>query len=66
MKIICNGEPKQINPGTSVEHFIESLGIKPETVVAECDGQILKREDYPRHILAEGAVLELIRFVGGG
>ena len=66
MKIICNGEPKEINQETSVEQLVESLGIDPDAVVAECDGLILKRQDYAQHILKEGSVLELIRFVGGG
>ena len=66
MKIICNGEQKEINPDTSVEQFIRDMGLSPDSVVAECNGQILKREDYATHILTEDSVLELIRFVGGG
>ncbi len=66
MKIICNGEQKNIEPGTSVEQFIQNLKINPDTVVAECDGKILKREEYAGHILMDRAELELIRFVGGG
>ena len=42
------------------------LGLDPDTVVAECDGVVLKREEYDTHLLTEGSVLELIRFVGGG
>ena len=66
MKIICNGEQKNIEPGTSVEQLVQNLGINPDTVVVECDGNILRREEYASHILTDGAALELIRFVGGG
>jgi thiamine biosynthesis protein ThiS len=34
--------------------------------VAECDGRIIKRDEYDTFVLSEGNVLELIRFVGGG
>lgn len=66
MKVICNGESKNITLNTSVEKFVKEMGIEPDTVVVECNGQILKRGEYVSHILQDGAVLELIRFVGGG
>ena len=66
MEIVCNGENKNIQPGTTLVAFIEELGIKPDTVFAECNGTIVKRQEYDSFILEEGARLELIRFVGGG
>lgn len=66
MQIVCNGESKEITLGTSVEKFVKDLGINAETVVAECNGRILNRGEYATHFLEDGAVLELIRFVGGG
>ena len=66
MKIICNGESKDITTNTTVEQFVKEMGIEPDTVVVECNGQILKRGEYDSHALEDGAVLELIRFVGGG
>lgn len=66
MKITCNNELQEIENNLSLENYIESLDLNPDTVVAECDGQIVKREDYVSHILKDGEVVELIRFVGGG
>jgi len=66
MKITCNGEIKEIPPNTSLAAFIRDLDLNPETVVAECDGSIIKRDAYGTLILREGNILELIRFVGGG
>ena len=66
MKITCNGETKEITPNTSLISFIRDLDLNPDMVVAECDGTIVKRDDYDALILSEGSVLELIRFVGGG
>jgi len=66
MKITCNGETKQISQGITLISFIKGLDLNPDTVVAECDGKIIKRAEYENLVLSEGNVLELIRFVGGG
>lgn len=66
MKITCNGETKEITANTSLINFIRDMDLNPDTVVAECDGRIISRDDYESLILREGSVLELIRFVGGG
>jgi len=66
MKITCNGEIKSIVPGTTPVTLIEDLDLNPDTVVVECDGRIVKREEYDTLVLTEGNVIELVRFVGGG
>ncbi|MDX2433749.1 MAG: sulfur carrier protein ThiS [Desulfobacterales bacterium] len=66
MKITCNGETKEITPNTTLLSFIRDMNLNPDTVVAECDGRIVKREEYDNLVLSEETVLELIRFVGGG
>jgi thiamine biosynthesis protein ThiS len=66
MKITCNSETKEIAPNTTLESFIRDMKLNPDTVVAECDGRIVKRDEYDNLILSEETVLELIRFVGGG
>jgi sulfur carrier protein len=66
MKIVCNGKEKVVRDELTIEELILDLELNPETVVAECDGAIVLRQDYPVQRLTEGSVLELIRFVGGG
>lgn len=66
MEIICNGKEMAVREGITLEELILELKLDPETVVAECDNRIVLREEYTQKILREGAVLELIRFVGGG
>ena len=66
MKITCNGETREITSNTTLVSFIRSLDLNPDTIVAECDGRIVRRTEYDTMVLAEGNVLELIRFVGGG
>jgi thiamine biosynthesis protein ThiS len=49
-----------------VADYLSQLGLDASSVVVECDGKILTREEYGSHALQDGSVLELIRFVGGG
>ncbi len=66
MQIICNGEKREIQPGIRLVAFLQELGFNPDTVFAECNGIIVKKEEYDSFVLPEDARLELIRFVGGG
>ena len=66
MTITCNGKSMTVRDGISLEELIMELELNPDTVVAECAGQIVRRNDYSRRILGEGEKVELIRFVGGG
>ena len=66
MKVFCNGQEQEITHGFRVTDCLNTLGLDPLSVVVECDGKILTREEYASHELQDGSVLELIRFVGGG
>ncbi len=66
MQILCNGEKKEIQPGTGLCSFLDELGVKPDTVFVECNGIILKKVEYADFVIPDNARLELIRFVGGG
>ena len=66
MKILCNGEEKEVAAGIKLGELILNLGLNPDTVVAECDDRIIQRQDYASLELSENSKLELIRFVGGG
>jgi len=66
VKIVCNGTEHQVAAGAKIVDLLKEFDLAADTVVVECDTLILKREDYDRHELREGSVVELIRFVGGG
>lgn len=66
MKVLVNGEPKDLTAGLHLEGLIQSLGFRPETVVSEVNLKIIQAADRGRTPLAEGDRVELIQFVGGG
>ena len=66
MKIIFNGKEQVVAEGITLAELIRNLELDPDTVVAECNGAIVRREEYEAYVLPENGRLELIRFVGGG
>lgn len=56
----------EVREGLLIEQLLLNLDLNPDTVVVECNGEIILRDHYAAQPLSEGSVLELIRFVGGG
>ncbi|MDH7598571.1 MAG: sulfur carrier protein ThiS [Sedimentisphaerales bacterium] len=52
-------------PRTLAE-LLQLLGVDAATVVAEIDGQIVRKESFGVTPLRDGQSIELVRFVGGG
>ncbi|MDR0361893.1 MAG: sulfur carrier protein ThiS [Planctomycetota bacterium] len=69
LTIIVNGETVSFSledfPG-SVGALITVLAFPEEHVVAEVNGELVKRSDIASRSLTPGDKVELVRFVGGG
>ncbi len=66
MKIIVNGEEKDV-AATTVTGLLSELKIRsPEQVAIELNGDILDRNAYEQTAVKEGDQLEFIYFMGGG
>ena len=67
-KLKINGVEKQFPEGIprTVAQLIQNLGYDTAAIVAEIDGQIIKREDFDKTPLKQEQTVELLRFVGGG
>lgn len=66
MRIVVNGEEREVISSLSVEKYIESLGLPLQRVVVEYNGEVLSKEKWKETILKEGDKLEIVHFVGGG
>ena len=67
MLIKVNGENLQTLPGQSIQNFIiDEKKLKPDHVVVEYNGTILKRDIWNKTLLKENDILEIVSFVGGG
>jgi len=63
-----NGEDKHFEnslPATLAD-LLDIMKVDAATVVAEIDGQIIKKNDFSSAKLSAGQKIELIRIVGGG
>ena len=52
-------------PGT-LSALLEALRIGTDTVVAEVDGRIVRRDEFHRTPIRDGQQIELIKLMGGG
>jgi thiamine biosynthesis protein ThiS len=66
MLVTVNGTPRTVEEGLPLVTLLEQLCLKPAATVVERNGIVLERPKYAETVLAEGDVLELVRFVGGG
>jgi len=57
--------PDDKMPATLAD-LLSILGVDSATVVAELDGQIIERANFPATHLRAGQNIELVRFVPGG
>jgi thiamine biosynthesis protein ThiS len=66
IRIVVNGEERTIPTGLSLVDLIRSLNLEPSRVAVELNREIVRREDWPGTVVAGGARLEIVQFVGGG
>lgn len=66
MKVQVNGEAKEVPEGTTVRRLVELLGLADGPVAVEKNGDIVRRAQHVSDVLAEGDVVEIVHFVGGG
>jgi len=66
VKLLINGEKKEVADGLTIVALLEELNIRPGRVVIELNRDIVSRETYASALLKEGDALEIVHFVGGG
>jgi thiamine biosynthesis protein ThiS len=66
VKVKINGEDQEIAAGLTLGTLLEQLQIRPARVVVERNREIVPRDAYGASELAEGDILEIVHFVGGG
>lgn len=66
MRAIVNGETQELPEGLTVASLLKHLHLRSELVAVERNGAVVKRAQHAEEALAEGDVLEVVTFVGGG
>ena len=66
MKLVINGEPREVQDGATVSELLRELGIERDRVAVEVNQAVVPKARHPEHRLAEGDLVEIVSFVGGG
>ena len=65
--LTINGEPRSLDAGTTIAGLLALHDLDARLVVVERNGLIERdREAFPLTALADGDLIELVHFVGGG
>ncbi len=64
--IVVNGERETVPEGATVLDLLHRLKLEPQRVAVELDRRIVKQAKWGETVLAAGAKLEIVQFVGGG
>ena len=66
MTIVCNGQSREVAPGTTIAQLIGQLGLNPRQVAVEVNLDVVPRAQHASHVLCSGDRVELVTLVGGG
>jgi sulfur carrier protein len=66
MRLILNGRDHEVPDGLTVRGLIEHLALGDGPVAVELNRAIVPRAEHTGRTLAEGDVIEIVHFVGGG
>lgn len=65
ISLVVNGDARR-TAATTIADLVRELGLKPEKVAVEHNGEIAPRSTLEKAPLADGDQLEIVHFVGGG
>jgi len=66
VKISINGEPREIETGTTVARLINELEMQPRYLAVERNFELVPRTRHAECVLEDGDKLEIVTLVGGG
>lgn len=64
--ITLNGERRTIPAQESVVSLLHHLELPSDRVAVELNKQLIRKRDWERTAIPDGAALEIVEFVGGG
>jgi thiamine biosynthesis protein ThiS len=66
MKITVNGQPRDVEAGTTVEGLLELLGVPRQFTAVAVNREVTPKSEYSAVKLSEGDRIEVVRPMGGG
>ncbi len=66
MKVIINGENRELADHTTVAAVIVELGLSGKKIAVELNKEILPYDQFEQHILHDNDRIEIVHAIGGG
>ena len=66
MRLVVNGEEREMERCTTVKQLLASLGLGDTLVAVERNEEVVPRAQHESTPLEEGDRVEVVHFVGGG
>ena len=66
MEISLNGEPRQIEEGTTLQGLVGTLQLPDRALAIAVNRKVITRAKWPEVVLLPGDRVELVRAIGGG
>ncbi len=66
MRVLLNGEEREIPDGLTILGLVEHLKLNPERIAVERNREVVPRAEWAAVRIQEGDRLEIVHFVGGG
>ena len=66
VRILLNGESRDLSSPMTVQALLQSLGIDSRRVAVEHNLVVVRRAHYDTELVSDGDEVEIVNFVGGG
>jgi len=64
--VTLNGQDRSLPRGTTLQGLVQSLKLEPERLAIEMNKVIVRRDLWRTTEIENGAMIEIVMFVGGG
>ena len=66
MKVVINGEIKEIATKINLQALLKNLSLASERIAVELNKEVVSKKDWENIEINEADKIEIIHFVGGG
>ena len=66
MKVTVNGEPRNLQEGTTLAQLVRELGLEKNPIAIELNREVVSRDRHGETTLAQNDRVEIVTLVGGG
>jgi sulfur carrier protein len=66
MRIVVNGEPREVGEGLTLEALLTQLGVRREFTAVAVNREVARRERYAATVLREDDRVEIVHPMAGG